>query len=146
MVDIEIVEKRDNPLLERTEVRFQATHPREATPPRDAMRALLAKALKKGKEVVVIDGMKSEFGRYVTTGYAKVYASKEAALRVERAHVLRRNAIEAPPKGEAAAEPEEKAKEKAPAKAAPKAKAEETPKPKKAAKPKGKAGSGKEAS
>src|SRR3990170_1080667 len=92
-MQIEILAKRENPLLKRVEVTFKATHKKEATPTRDILRAELAKELRATKEIVVVSRARSTFGRYETLGYAKLYKSKEQALAVERRHVLVRNKL-----------------------------------------------------
>lgn len=94
MMDIEIQNKKDNPLLERTEVRFLAHHANAQTPSRDQMREKLAAELGSKKSLVVVDNMVSEFGRQVTRGYARVYASPEAIARHERSYLLKRNKLE----------------------------------------------------
>lgn len=111
-MEIQIVAKRENPLLKRVEVRFRAVHKSEATPTRDALRSHLAKELQAKDAIVVLDHHRSTSGRYETVGYAKLYRSKEQALAVERHHVLVRNQLVAP---------EVKAAEPAKAEAAPKA-------------------------
>ncbi len=136
-MQLEVLQRRENPLLKRVEVTFKATHKAEPTPTRDALRAFLAKELKATKDIVVIDSQASTFGRYETVGYAKVYKTKEEALALERKHILVRNKL---------IEPEVKAKEAAPKpeKPAPAPKAErpaaapkpEPPKPEAKAEPK----------
>jgi len=116
-------------LLDRTEVKFKAVHAKEGTPQREVVREKLAAVLKATKERVIVDSMDSEFGKTETIGYAKVYKSKDAAMKYEREHVLVRNKLKekvkvekkaAAPKPEkaapAAAKPAEK--EKAPEKKA----------------------------
>jgi small subunit ribosomal protein S24e len=136
-MQLEVLGRKENPLLKRTEVRFKAIHKAEPTPTRDALRAFLAKELKATKDIVVIDSQASTFGRYETHGYAKVYKSKEEALAVERKHILVRNKLiepEVKEKKEAAPKPEK------PAPAAPKAeKAERPAAPPKAEAPKAEA-------
>jgi small subunit ribosomal protein S24e len=120
-VQLEVLARKENPLLKRTEVRFKAVHKAEPTPTRDALRAFLAKELKATKDIVVIDSQASTFGRYETQGYAKVYKSKEEALAVERKHILVRNKL---------IEPEVKEKKAAapkPEKPAPRAEKAEKP-------------------
>src|SRR5437879_13112550 len=103
-MQLEILQRKENPLLKRVEVTFKATHKAEPTPTRDALRAFLAKELKATKDIVVIDYQASTFGRYETVGAAKVYKSKEEALAVERKHIRGRNRlIEPEGKEEAAA-------------------------------------------
>jgi len=92
-MQLEVLQRKENPLLKRIEVTFKATHKAEPTPTRDALRAFLAKELKATKDIVVIDYQASTFGRYETVGAAKVYKSKEEALAVERKHILVRNKL-----------------------------------------------------
>src|SRR5437867_12089764 len=106
-MQLEVLQKKENPLLKRVEVTFKAIHKAEPTPTRDALRAFLAKELNATKDIVVIDSQASTFGRYETHGYAKVYKSKEEALSVERKHILVRNKlIEPEVKEKAAPKPE----------------------------------------
>jgi len=106
-MQLEVLARKENPLLKRLEVRFKAIHKAEPTPTRDALRAFLARELQATKDIVVIDSQASTFGRYETVGYAKVYKSKDEALKVERKHILVRNKlIEPEVKKEAAPKPE----------------------------------------
>ena len=110
-MQLEVLAKKENPLLKRVEVTFKATHKAEPTPTRDALRAFLAKELNATKDIVVIDSQASTFGRYETVGYAKVYKSKDEALAVERKHILVRNRLIEPElkEKEGAAKPEKPA-------------------------------------
>jgi len=92
-MEIEIISKKENELLDRTEVRFKAVHAKEGTPQREAVREKIAAMLKAAKERVIVDSMDSEFGKMETTGYAKVYKTKDAAMKYEREHVLVRNKL-----------------------------------------------------
>jgi small subunit ribosomal protein S24e len=127
-MEIEIVSKKENELLDRTEVTFKALHPKEGTPQREVVREKLASMLKASKDRVIVDAMDSEFGKMETVGYAKVYKTKEAAMKFEREHVLVRNKLKeaakkekkaaAPPPGKPAAASPAKPAEKAPEKPA----------------------------
>src|SRR5881396_154775 len=143
-MQLEVLQRKENPLLKRVEVTFKATHKAEPTPTRDALRAFLAKELNATKDIVVIDFQASTFSRYETVGAAKVYKTKEEALAIERKHILVRNKlIEPEVKEKAAPKPEKPAaapkaekpeKPVAPPKPeAPKAEAKPEPKPEKAA-------------
>lgn len=132
-MEIEILDKKENELLDRIEVRFKASHAKEGTPQREAIREKLAGMLKATKERVIVDAMDSEFGKMETIGYAKVYKTKEAAMKFEREHVLVRNKLKEKVKVEkkaAAAPPVKKSEEAKPAAPAP-AKASEKPAEKK---------------
>lgn len=102
-MELEIVSKGENQLLERIEVTFKTLHTKEGTPQRDAIRDKLSALLKVPKDRVVVDSMESEFGKTVTVGYAKIYATKDAALKYEREHILIRNKL----KDKAGAKPAE---------------------------------------
>jgi len=134
-MDIVVVSKRDNILLGRTEVMFRIVHTNEKTPDRDSVREKLAAILNEKKDTVIIDSMKSQFGKPESHGYAKVYKTKEKALRVERDRTLVRNKLKerkvkaakakgaAPPKPEAPKEKAAAPKAEAPKAEAPKEKA-----------------------
>ncbi|MCX6664870.1 MAG: 30S ribosomal protein S24e [Euryarchaeota archaeon] len=124
-MEIEIESKKNNPLLNRTEVHFVIRHTGEGTPRREVIRGELAGKLGVGKENIIIDHMTSDFGIQKTKGYAKVYSSAEKTKAEERNHLLKRNNL--PMKKE------EKKKEKPGEGAAKKQKpAEAKPEPKKA--------------
>jgi small subunit ribosomal protein S24e len=92
-MQIEIREKRQNALLDRTDVWFTVLHDGEKTPGRDRVKSELAKAVGAKPELTVIDHMDSEFGRGATRGFAKVYASVEKARHHERNYIQKRNKI-----------------------------------------------------
>ena len=131
-MEVEVVAKRENPFLKRTEVQFKVSHPNEVTPGRAALREALAKVLHATRDIVVVDFSRSEFGRAASRGYAKVYKSKEDALKVERKHILVRNGLrEAEKKAEKPKEP----KPAPPKREAPKPAAEKPAAPAKEEKP-----------
>ena len=107
-MELEIQEKRENPLLNRVEVHFIVHHPNSPTPKRDSVRDAISSNMKVPKDRVVVDHMNSSFGVHDTKGYAKIYPSKDEAMKVEREYLLKRNKLEAK-----AAKKEEK-KEEAP--------------------------------
>jgi len=91
-MDIDIIEEKSNPMLHRTDVRFEMTH-EEATPSRLSVRDSLAAKLNKDAEEVVVHELDTKFGMRKTAGYAKVYDSPEFAQDVEQDHMLERNKI-----------------------------------------------------
>jgi small subunit ribosomal protein S24e len=98
---IDISEKKKNPLQERTEVRFTVDHSTQATPNRKELVNALAKELGVKNDQVILNNLDSMFGRAKSKGYAKVYDSKESAMKFEREYLLKRNGIGAEaPKGE----------------------------------------------
>ncbi|AZH24194.1 30S ribosomal protein S24e [Haloplanus aerogenes] len=93
-MDIDIIEEDENPMLHRTDVRFQITHD-EATPSRLSVRDSLAAKLNKDSAEVVVHKLDTKFGMRKTVGYAKVYESPDHARDVEQDHMLDRNKISA---------------------------------------------------
>ena len=123
-MEIQITEKKENALLDRTEVQFIGLHSNEAPPTQSQVREEIAKMTNSSKEKVIIDWMRADFGKPQLRGYAKVYKSVDAAKKIERDHIIARNEkrdgkkpaekkvkpVPAPPKEE---EGGEKAEEKA---------------------------------
>ncbi len=91
-MDIDVIAEDENPMLHRTDVRFEVTHD-EATPSRLSVRDSLAAMLNKDSEEVVIHELDTKFGMRHTVGYAKVYETPEHAQAVEQDHMLDRNKI-----------------------------------------------------
>lgn len=94
MMDIEITQKKENPLLGRSEVRFVVRHPNEKTPSRDQIREKLAAQMSSKKGHIVVDSMASEFGVGATRGYARIYGTPEALAKNEPHYILKRNKLE----------------------------------------------------
>ena len=103
-MEVEIIEEDENPMLHRTDVRFQLTH-EEATPSRLSVRDSLAAKLNKDAGEVVVRKLDTKYGMRKTVGYAKVYEDADHAKSVEQGHALKRNKIAAEESGDDA-EPE----------------------------------------
>lgn len=101
-MDVEIIDEDENPMLHRTDVRFQLTH-EEATPERLSVRDSLAAKLNKDASEVVVHKLDTKYGMRKSVGYAKVYDSADNAKAVEQEYMLERNKITADDE-EAAAE------------------------------------------
>ncbi len=104
-MDIDIIHEEENPMLHRTDVRFEIIHD-EATPSRLQVRDSLAAKLDKGSDEVVVHELNTKFGMRKTVGYAKVYDSPDYARDIEQDYMLDRNKISADAE-EADAEAEE---------------------------------------
>ncbi len=91
-MEVEIIDEDENPMLHRTDVRFQLTH-EEATPSRLSVRDSLAAKLNKDAGEVVLRTLDTKYGMRKTVGYAKVYEDAEHATAVEQDYALERNKI-----------------------------------------------------
>ena len=94
-MDIKVIEERNNPLLQRREVKFSVSH-NLGTPSREEIKAQIAAHLNSKPELVIIERMKSEFGKRETRGYAKIYETVERMKSVETAHIIQRNEKKVP--------------------------------------------------
>ncbi len=90
-MEIEIEEKRENPLLYRKEIRFVVIHEGEGTPSRAIVKEELAKKLKEKTGNIIIDYIRSHFGSQKSIGYAKVYKSLDDAKKIEPEYIIKRN-------------------------------------------------------
>jgi small subunit ribosomal protein S24e len=105
-MDIDIIDEDENPMLHRTDVRFEVVH-EEATPSRLSVRDSLAAKLNKDSDEVVVHKLDTKFGMRKTVGYAKVYDSPAFAQDVEQEHMLERNKIVGGDESDAEVEAEE---------------------------------------
>ena len=92
-MEIDIISEEENPMLHRTDVRFEVTH-EEASPSRLSVRDSLAAKLNKDADEVVVHKLDTKYGMRTTVGYAKVYDDADAAADVEQEYMLDRNKIE----------------------------------------------------
>ncbi|MFB6118223.1 30S ribosomal protein S24e [Halosegnis sp.] len=92
-MEIDVISEEENPMLHRTDVRFEVTH-EEASPSRLSVRDSLAAKLNKDADEVVVHRLDTKYGMRKTVGYAKVYDSAEAAVDVEQEYMLERNKID----------------------------------------------------
>lgn len=90
-MEVEIISRKENLLLERTEIRFRSKHPDEKTPKRSEIREKLAEIAGVSKVNVVIDDIKPNFGKTESIGYAKIYKKIDIAKGLERDYILKRN-------------------------------------------------------
>ena len=91
-MEIDIISEEENPMLHRTDVRFQIVH-EEASPSRLSVRDSLAAKLNRDSNEVVVHRLDTKYGMRKTIGYAKVYESAENAADVEQEHLLERYKI-----------------------------------------------------
>lgn len=110
-MELEIIDRKENPLLNRIEVKFRVKHEGEKTPERELIKNDLAEVLKVNKDLIVIDYIRPHFGVAISSGYAKIYKSVEDGKRVEPEYILRRNKFGGEGKKEEAKEKEEEVKE-----------------------------------
>jgi len=97
---MEVLERKENPLLDRVEIRFVWNHDSSPTP---SLRDMVAAAAKTepgaNQELVFVKDVSTRYGRPQTTGLALIYGSpKSAALEPEYVRV--RHGADPEPKAE----------------------------------------------
>lgn len=108
---IEVLSKRENPLLDRKEVRFSVEYD-GPTPKLAVVKKEILATLKSDGKLTVIDSLKPTFGKRLLTGYAKVYGD-ENAMKIEPEYRIKKNAAAEEKPAEAVEEkPAEAAEEK----------------------------------
>jgi ribosomal protein S24E len=107
---INIISKKQNPLLKRREVSFSVEHDQNGgTPTRALVKSQLASIIGTSVELVFVKDMKTKTGTMVAYGEANVYETVEQAKLVEPDHIINRNAAKA--KAQKPEEPEEESDE-----------------------------------
>jgi len=83
-----ILEKTNNPILKRKEVKFKVEHEGAATPSKMEVADLLAAKLNAKKDLMFIKRYAGEFGVNVSTGLCVVYEDEDAMDRAEPKKML----------------------------------------------------------
>ena len=89
---MEIIDRKENPLLNRVEIEFRWNHEGSPTPSRVEMLNGIA-SIEPGanRDLIVIKNVKTRFGMGSTTGLGLVYADKES-MKVEPSYMHERYA------------------------------------------------------
>jgi len=110
---VEVVDKVENPLFKRTEVKFRVNHSDAPTPKRLEVLPQLAALLGVAEDLLVIDKLASTHGRQIASGIARAYGSREQLEKVEPKYLLKRGLPkEAKPEKPAEEKPKETKPEK----------------------------------
>lgn len=90
-MEIDILEKKENEALDRTEISFNCLYEGEATPKLLSVKSKLVALLDTKKELIVVDSIQPHFGETKAAGYAKIYGSKDSLKEIETKHVIDKN-------------------------------------------------------
>ena len=87
---MEIIDRKENPLLNRVEIEFRWNHEGAATPSRiDMLNAVASIEPGSNRDLIVIKDVNTRFGMGSTTGLGLVYADKES-MKVEPNYIHER--------------------------------------------------------
>jgi len=91
LMNIEILNQRENKPLGRREITFQIDHPGTSTPSRADIHAKIVAQFNADATTVAISTLENNFGIGRITGSAHIYDSPEQMKRIERGHMVKRN-------------------------------------------------------
>ncbi|MBD3263375.1 30S ribosomal protein S24e [Candidatus Woesearchaeota archaeon] len=104
-MDIKITDKKENVLLNRTEIKADIEHVGKPTPSRAEIKEKLAAMLSSDKNLVIIRKLEQDFGSK-TKCTAMQYKTRDDLEKIEQKYLLKRD--EKKPKEKKEAKPEEK--------------------------------------
>ncbi|MDD6286475.1 30S ribosomal protein S24e [Candidatus Methanosphaera massiliense] len=90
-MEIKIIERKENPLLNRTEIKFECEYPAEGTPKILDVKHKLVALEDSSNDLLVVDSMKPSYGVTTAVGLAKVYDSVEKLNEIETKSVIAKN-------------------------------------------------------
>ncbi len=90
-MEIKIISKKENPLLNRTEIEFECNYPTEGTPNLLDVKHKIVALEDSSNDLIVVDNMKPSYGVAKATGLAKIYDSIEKLQEIEAKAVLAKN-------------------------------------------------------
>ena len=90
-MEIKILSKKENPLLNRTEIEFECDYPSEGTPNLLDVKHKLVALEDSSNDLLVVDTMKPSYGATKAIGLAKIYDSIEKLQEIEPKSVQSKN-------------------------------------------------------
>jgi small subunit ribosomal protein S24e len=100
VMDINIKNKKENKLLNRTEVEFEVSY-ESSTPSRQQVIQKLAALLKVKSNLVILSELRSDFGNKKAKAKANIYVDEETMQDIEREYLIKRSHKEESKKEEA---------------------------------------------
>jgi len=94
MVEVEIESEKENKLLNRRELTLIVSHQGEETPSRQMLKDRVSNLVNSPKNTVIVDSIKTMFGKEQSTVEARVYDDEESVVKYERKYQKERNKIE----------------------------------------------------
>ncbi|MBY9020725.1 MAG: 30S ribosomal protein S24e [Candidatus Lokiarchaeota archaeon] len=89
--NIEILEEKKNPVIDRTEVKFRIDHLDESTPNRLEVKKKIAAMKNANEKYTIIRKIQTQFGNSYDIGLANIYQESEELQFFEPFHIQVRN-------------------------------------------------------
>ncbi|MFW9882015.1 MAG: 30S ribosomal protein S24e, partial [Candidatus Thorarchaeota archaeon] len=90
-LNIEIVEEKKNPLIDRTELTFRIDHFGMGTPNRLEIKKKIAAMQGSNEKLTIIKNLETRFGASHTMGTAYIYEDPKGLIHYEPFHIKVRN-------------------------------------------------------
>lgn len=87
---IKVLEKKQNPLLDRMELSLSVYHPTLGTPNKKEISRILSEQMNTSIENIVIRNCYTRFGTHISTAQAKIYNKKSSLEKIEHKFILAR--------------------------------------------------------
>lgn len=87
---IKIIEKKQNPLLDRMELSLSIYHPSTGTPDKKVVAKMLSEQLNTPTDNIVVKDCYTRFGTHIATALVKVYNNKSSLEKIEHKFILNR--------------------------------------------------------
>lgn len=107
-MEVKVIEKEENPLLEREKINFEVEHKNAPTPPRADVLKELSEEIGVSEDLIVIEKIATLHGRQVASGIARIYKTEKRLKELEPEYLTTRTETSK----EKLMETEEKAEEK----------------------------------
>lgn len=85
-----VVEKKENPIFSRTELKFEVSHEKFPTPSRIDVENLISANVSSKEGLISINSIHSIFGQNKSSGNANIYKKAEDLKKYEPAYLVKR--------------------------------------------------------
>ncbi|MEM4772635.1 MAG: hypothetical protein QW648_01340 [Nanoarchaeales archaeon] len=92
-MEIKIIERNENKILDREEIYAIVEHEGEATPKREDIKKKIAAMIGVDENLLVVKKILSLYNQQKSRVWVNVYKNKEVMLKIEPKHILKRNKI-----------------------------------------------------
>lgn len=90
-MEVKITNQKENPLLKRKEIVFEAEHKGGVTPSKKEVRSRLAALLTADEKLLIVDEYASSVGSGTSCGRARLYSDEKMLAKAETKPTVRKN-------------------------------------------------------
>lgn len=90
-MEVKITNQKENPLLKRKEIVFEAEHKGSVTPSKKEVRSRLAALLTADEKLLIVDEYASSVGSGTSCGRARLYSDEKMLAKAETKPTVKKN-------------------------------------------------------